>query len=53
MIAAAIALLLIGILLGFFVPPFGFIPAAVGLVLLVAFLVGWGRTAARETQSET
>jgi hypothetical protein len=53
MIAAAIALLLIGILLGFFVPPFGFIPAAVGLVLLVAFLAGWGRTAARETQSET
>jgi hypothetical protein len=52
-IAAAIALILIGIVLGFFVPPFGFVPAAVGLVLFVAFLAGWGRTAARETQSET
>jgi hypothetical protein len=53
MIAAVIALILIGIVLGFFVPPFGFIPAAVGLVLLVVLLAGWGRTAARETQSET
>ena len=53
MIAAAIALILIGILLGFFVPPFGFIPAAVGLLLFVAFLAGWGRTAATERQSQT
>jgi hypothetical protein len=53
MIAALIALVLIGIVLGFFVPPFGFIAAAVGLVLLVVFLAGWGRTAARETPSDT
>jgi hypothetical protein len=50
-IAAIIALVLIGIVLGFFVPPFGFIPAAVGLVLFVAFLAGWGRTAVRESES--
>ena len=53
MVAAFIALIIIGIVLGFFVPPFGFVPAAVGLVLLVVFLAGWGRTAARETQSDT
>jgi hypothetical protein len=51
MIAVAIALVLIGIVLGFFIPPFGFIPAGVGLLLFLAFLAGWGRTAVRESES--
>ncbi len=46
MIAAAVALIVVGIVLGFLIPPFGFIPAALGLILLVAFLFGFGRRAA-------
>ena len=46
MIGVALALLVVGVVLGFLVPPFGFIPAAVGLVLLVLFLFGFGRRAA-------
>ena len=50
MFAAAIALILIGLLLIFVLPWVGFVGAAVGLVLLVAFLLGIGRRAPRETQ---
>jgi hypothetical protein len=45
MIAAAIGLILVGILLTFIAFPFGFIPGAIGLVLLVVYLVGAGRRA--------
>jgi 4-hydroxybenzoate polyprenyltransferase len=45
--AVAIALVLIGLVLGFLVPPFGFVVAAVGLVLFVLYLFGVGRTATR------
>lgn len=47
MFAVAIALVLIGLVLGFLVPPFGFVVAAVGLVLFVLYLFGVGRTATR------
>lgn len=43
----AIVLVLVGIVLGFLVPPFGFLVAAVGLVLFVLWLVGVARTATR------
>jgi hypothetical protein len=47
MIGAAIALIVVGILLGSFVAfPFGYAIAVVGLVLLVLFLLGFGRRAA-------
>jgi hypothetical protein len=42
-IAIILSLLFVGIVLGFFVPPFGFIPAAVALVLFVLYLFGWMR----------
>ena len=47
MFAVAIALVLIGLVLGFLVPPFGFVVAAVGLVLFVLYLFGVGRTTTR------
>jgi hypothetical protein len=47
MIGVAIALIVIGILLGSLVAfPVGYIVAVVGLVLLVLFLLGFGRRAA-------
>ena len=45
MIAVAIAVVLAGIVLGIFIPPFGFVAAGVGLVLLVLWLLGAGRWA--------
>jgi hypothetical protein len=41
----ALALVVVGLVVGFFLPPFGFVPAAVGVVLLVIFLAGFGRRA--------
>ena len=46
MIGVALALIAIGILLGFLFP-LGFILSGVGLVLFVAYLLGFGRRAAR------
>ena len=45
MVGAAVALILVGLVLGFILPPFGFVPAAVGLILLVLFLFGIGKRA--------
>jgi hypothetical protein len=45
-IAAAIALIVIGLILALFLGFFGFIISAVGVVLLVLWLVGFGRRAA-------
>ena len=45
MVGVALALIVVGLLLGFILPPFGFVPAAVGLVLLVLFLFGIGKRA--------
>ncbi len=47
MFAVAIALVVIGLVLGFLIPPFGFVVAAVGLVLFVLYLFGVGRAATR------
>lgn len=47
MFAAALALVVVGLILGFLIPPFGFIVSAVGLVLLVLYLLGVGRAATR------
>ena len=46
MLGVAIALIFIGILLGFLAGPFGFIAGIVGLVLLVLYMLGFARGAA-------
>ena len=48
MIGVAIALILVGLLLGFIAFPFGFAPGIVGLILLVVALAGFGRRAGSE-----
>ena len=45
LLVLTLALFFVGLVLGFLVPPFGFVPAAVGLILVVAFLAGFGRRA--------
>jgi hypothetical protein len=45
MIAAAIGLIVAGVVLSFFLP-FGWIVGVVGVILLVAYLFGFGRRAA-------
>jgi hypothetical protein len=46
MIGLALALIIIGIVFGLVIPWVGIVVGFVGLVLLVAFLVGFGRRAA-------
>lgn len=46
MIGLALALIVLGVVFGFFLP-FGWIIGAVGLVLAVLYLAGFGRRAAR------
>ncbi len=43
MIGLALALIVVGIVLVFLAPPFGFIVGIVGLILLVVYLIGFGR----------
>ncbi|HWH05140.1 MAG TPA: hypothetical protein VNT23_01730 [Gaiellaceae bacterium] len=50
MLGVAIALVVVGLVLGFLIPPFGFVVAAVGLVLVVLYAFGIGRAAARSTR---
>lgn len=46
MLPAALALIVLGVVLGLLVFPWGgFVAAAVGVVLLVAYLIGFGRRA--------
>jgi membrane protein implicated in regulation of membrane protease activity len=49
MIGVAIALIVIGVLFGFFLP-FGWVVGIVGLVLAVLYFAGFGRRAARGEQ---
>ena len=45
MIGVALALVVIGLVLGFIAGPFGFVVGAVGLVLFVIYFTGFGRRA--------
>ena len=45
MIGLAIALIVIGIIFGFVIPWVGIVVGIVGLLLFIAFLVGFGRRA--------
>jgi hypothetical protein len=47
MIGLALALLAIGVVFLFFIPPVGIVLGLAGVVLLVLFLVGFGRRAAQ------
>jgi hypothetical protein len=46
MIGVAIALVVIGIIFGFVIPWVGIIVGLVGVLLLIAFVAGFGRRAA-------
>jgi hypothetical protein len=46
MIGLALALIIVAIVFGFVIPWVGIIVGLIGLVLLIAFLVGFGRRAA-------
>jgi hypothetical protein len=46
-IGIGLALLVVGVVLIFIAGPLGFVVAGVGLVLLVLFLLGFGRRAAQ------
>jgi Flp pilus assembly protein TadB len=48
MLPAALALILIGVILLFLIPWVGIPAGIVGVLLLIAFLAGFGRRAARE-----
>ena len=47
MIGVALAAIVVGIILVFFLPWVGIPLGIVGLILLVLFLAGWGRRAAQ------
>jgi hypothetical protein len=49
MIGIAIALIVIGVLFGFFLP-FGWVAGIVGLILAVLYFRGFGRSTARGEQ---
>jgi hypothetical protein len=51
MFAVALALVVVGLVLGFLIPPFGFVAAGVGVILLVLYLFGVGRTVSRTRHS--
>jgi hypothetical protein len=46
MIGLALAIIIVAIVFGFVIPWVGIVVGLVGLVLLIAFLVGFGRRAA-------
>jgi hypothetical protein len=52
MIGIAIALIVLGVLFGFLMPPFGWFVGGVGLVLAILFFAGFGRRAARGDQPQ-
>jgi hypothetical protein len=46
MIGLALAIIIVGIVFGFVIPWVGLVVGLLGLVLFIAFLVGFGRRAA-------
>ena len=50
MLGVALAAIVVGIIAVFFLPWVGIVVGAVGLVLLIAYLAGWGRRAAEQSQ---
>jgi hypothetical protein len=53
MIGVALAAIVVGIILTFFLPWVGIPIGVVGLALLVAFLAGWGRRATQTPAGES
>jgi hypothetical protein len=50
MIGLALAIIIVAIVFGFVIPWVGIVVGLVGLVLLIAFLAGFGRRAAEQGQ---
>ena len=50
MIGVALAAIVVGIIMTFFLPWVGIPIGVVGVILLIAFLAGWGRRAAEQSQ---
>jgi hypothetical protein len=50
MIGVALAAIVVGIIMMFFLPWVGIPIGVVGLILLVVYLAGWGRRAAEQSQ---
>jgi hypothetical protein len=53
MLGVALAAIVVGIVMTFFLPWVGIPVGAVGLVLLIAFLAGWGRRATQTPGTES
>jgi hypothetical protein len=53
MIGVALAAIVVGIVVTFFLPWVGIPVGVVGLILLIAFLAGWGRRATQSPGSES
>jgi hypothetical protein len=50
MIGVALAAIVVGIIMMFFLPWVGIPIGVVGLILLIVYLAGWGRRAAEQSQ---
>ena len=53
MLGVALAALVVGIIMTFFLPWVGIPVGVVGIILLIAFLAGWGRRATQTPGSES
>ena len=53
MLGVALAAIVVGIIMMFFLPWVGIPVGVVGLILLIAFLAGWGRRTAETPGSES
>ena len=53
MLGVALAALVVGIIMTFFLPWVGIPIGVVGLALLIAFLAGWGRRATQTPGTES
>ena len=53
MLGVALAAIVVGIIMMFFLPWVGIPVGVVGLILLIAFLAGWGRRATQAPGTES